>query len=133
MREEYDFSRAKPASEIPALVKLQADKGKTRITLFLDDDVIEVFRDRASKNGKGYQTLINETLRASLSPEDAPVTVKDLRKELQQIIANQLIFSKASTAKNSKTRAAVSGSGESGVAKKRKIKTDESITDFHPA
>jgi hypothetical protein len=55
MREEYDFSRAKPASEIPALVKLQADKGKTRITLFLDDEVIEVFRDRASKSGKGYQ------------------------------------------------------------------------------
>ena len=133
MREEYDFSRAKPASEIPALVKLQADKGKTRITLFLDDDVIEVFRDRASKNGKGYQTLINETLRASLSPEDAPVTVKDLRKELQQIIANQLIFSKVSTAKSSKTRAAVSASGELSVTKKRKIKTEESVKDFHPA
>jgi hypothetical protein len=64
MREEYDFSRAKPASEIPVLVNLHADT-KAR--------------------------------------------------------------------KNSKTRVSASASGESGVAKKRKIKIYESVTDFHPA
>jgi hypothetical protein len=35
--------------------------------------------------------------------------------------------------KNSKTRVSASASGESGVAKKRKIKIYESVTDFHPA
>lgn len=39
--------------------------GKTRITLFLDDDVIAAFRERAVQSGKCYQTLINETLRHS--------------------------------------------------------------------
>jgi hypothetical protein len=58
--------------------------GKTRITIFLDDDILTAFRERAALNGKGYQTLINEALRISLSPDSAPLTAEVLRKILHE-------------------------------------------------
>ena len=33
----------------------------------LDNDVLEEFRQRADKEGLGYQTLINQTLRARIN------------------------------------------------------------------
>jgi uncharacterized protein (DUF4415 family) len=84
MRDEYDFSNAKRAHEVPHLAKLQVESGKTRITIFLDDDILTAFRERAAQNGKGYQTLINETLRNSLSPEFEPLTAETLRKILHE-------------------------------------------------
>lgn len=84
MRDEYDFSNAKRAHDVPHLAKLQAESGKTRITIFLDDDILSAFRGRAAQSGKGYQTLINEALRTSLSPESAPLTVATLRKILHE-------------------------------------------------
>ena len=86
MREEYDFSDAKRASEMPHLVRLQAEaaKGITRITLYLDDDVLEALRERAEADGHGYQTLINDALRSAIRPECAPVTVDALRRILRE-------------------------------------------------
>ena len=45
MRDEYDFSQGKRAHEVPHLAKLQAESGKTRITIFLDDDILAAFRE----------------------------------------------------------------------------------------
>ena len=87
MRDEYDFSNAKRAPEVPHLAQLQAENtivGKSRITIFLDDDILKAFRDQAAQSGKGYQTLINEALRVSLSPESAPLTAETLRKILHE-------------------------------------------------
>ena len=42
-------------------------KRKTRITIYLDDEVIEQFRSLSEGSGKGYQTLINAELRARLA------------------------------------------------------------------
>jgi len=86
MRKEYDFTGAKRAKDVPHLAKLQAEvaRGKTRITILIDDDVLEAFRTRAESEGKGYQTLINATLRAALAPERAPVTVEALRQVLRE-------------------------------------------------
>jgi uncharacterized protein (DUF4415 family) len=56
MRKEYDFSKGKRGAIIPA-------KGKTRITMYLDDEVLDEFRERAETAGVGYQTLINEALK----------------------------------------------------------------------
>lgn len=84
MRNEYDFSSAKRANEVPHLAKLQAENGKTRITIFLDDDVLAEFKERASQSGKGYQTLINDALRHSISPDSAPITVEVLRQILHE-------------------------------------------------
>lgn len=86
MRDEYDFSKAKRASEIPHLAKLQQEaKGKTRITIMLDNDVLSIFRVRAESKGIGYQTLINATLREAVSsrPVDEETLRRVLREELQ--------------------------------------------------
>jgi hypothetical protein len=39
---------------------------------------------RAEREGKGYQTLINAALRASLAPDSAPVTIETLRQVLRE-------------------------------------------------
>jgi uncharacterized protein (DUF4415 family) len=41
-----------------------SQKGKTRISIYIDNDVLEEFRSRADESGKGYQTMMNEALRA---------------------------------------------------------------------
>ncbi|QFY41748.1 BrnA antitoxin family protein [Candidatus Methylospira mobilis] len=77
MKDECDFSNGKRGAMLEPT-------GKTRITIFLDDDILTAFKERAAASGKGYQTLINETLRISLSPESAPVTAETLRKILHE-------------------------------------------------
>jgi uncharacterized protein (DUF4415 family) len=88
MRKEYDFSRGKRASEVPHLAKLQAEvKGKSRITIMLDEDVLMVFRARAEAEGIGYQTLINQTLRKALG--STPVDEDTLRRVLREEIGSR--------------------------------------------
>jgi len=54
MREEYDFSQAKRAKDVPHLTKLQSETtGKTRITIMLDNDVLASFRLQAQQTGLG--------------------------------------------------------------------------------
>jgi hypothetical protein len=77
MDREYDFSEGKRGAVI-------ASPGKTRITIMLDDDIIEAFKNKAEVSGRGYQTMINEALRQSLDPESAPVTLRGLRKVLDE-------------------------------------------------
>jgi len=45
-----------------------ASPEKTRITIMLDDDIIESFKNKAESSGSDYQTLINEALRQALDP-----------------------------------------------------------------
>lgn len=59
MKDEYDFSAGKRGAVAP-------NKGKTRITIMLDDAVIEAARTAAETEGFGYQTVINNTLRHAL-------------------------------------------------------------------
>jgi hypothetical protein len=77
MRAEYDFSKGKRGAIIP-------QKGKTRISIFIDNAVLEAFRARAEAAGTGYQTMMNEALRRFLSEADQPVTEKTLRHVLRQ-------------------------------------------------
>lgn len=86
MRKEYDFSKAKRAREVPHLAKLQAEaKGKTRITIMLDNFVIDAFRLLAEREGIGYQTLINRRLRESL--EAGVLDEETLRRVLREELA----------------------------------------------
>ena len=75
MRKEYDFSRLKRGAAIPS-------PGKTRITIMLDADIIAALRARAEAAGRGYQTLINEALRAALGQgQRAPNAVRRARHD----------------------------------------------------
>lgn len=80
MRKEYDFSQGKRGAVLPS-------SGKTRVTMMLDDEVIEAFRVRAEASGRGYQTMINEALRAAMDPDAAPVTLRTLRAALDERFA----------------------------------------------
>ena len=86
MREEYDFSGAALAQDVPELAKLQAQEnaGKVGITLYVDAEVLVAFRARARAEGKDYQTLMSAALRHSIRPESAPVTLGDLRRVLRE-------------------------------------------------
>ena len=83
MRDEYDFSKARRGAVI-------SSASKTRITIMLDDDVIEHFRSHAEAQGVGYQTLMNVLLRKSVvvsrkaKVEDKPLTVAILRRVLRE-------------------------------------------------
>ena len=77
MRAEYDFSKGRRGAVIP-------QKGKTRISIFIDNAVLEAFRARAEKAGTGYQTMMNEALRKYLFETDQPLTETVLRQVLRQ-------------------------------------------------
>ena len=80
MRAEYDFSKGKRGAALP-------QKGKTRISIFIDNAVLDAFRARAEKAGAGYQTMMNEALRQYLSEAEQPVTETILRNVLREEIA----------------------------------------------
>lgn len=52
--------------------------GLTECLLCLSVDVLEAFRRLGDEQGRGYQTLINETLREALRPAQHPVDAKTL-------------------------------------------------------
>ena len=82
MKKEYNFKNAKRGQVVPT-------KGKTRITMYLDTDIIDAFRSRADKAGYGYQTMINEALREYLAksgkPLDETVIRQVIREELDRV------------------------------------------------
>jgi uncharacterized protein (DUF4415 family) len=83
MRKEYDFSKAKSAKDVSHLARLHAEaKGKKRITIMLDNSVIDAFRHLAENEGIGYQTLINRRLRESL--ETRPLDEETLRRIMRE-------------------------------------------------
>ena len=69
MRAQYDFSNGRRGAVIP-------QKGKTRISIFIENAVLDEFRARADKAGTGYQTMINDALRKFVSETDQPVNKK---------------------------------------------------------
>ena len=62
MKQQYDFSKGKRGRIKPAETE---QRGKTRITIRLDEDLVDHFLKEADRSGgsAGYQTLINDALR----------------------------------------------------------------------
>ena len=77
MKKEYDFSGAKRGAVV-------TQKGKTRISIYIDGDILEEFRDRADVAGRGYQTMMNEALREYLGRSASPVDEATLRRVLRE-------------------------------------------------
>lgn len=78
MKKEYDFSKGRRGAVI------QKPPGKTRITIYIDDDVLEEFRERADDAGSGYQTMMNQALRDYLEKSSPPVDESTLRRVLRE-------------------------------------------------
>ena len=77
MKKEYNFKTAKRGQVV-------AQKGKTRITIYLDTDVVEEFRARADAAGYGYQTMINEALRQYLEKGEKPLNEAVIRQVIRE-------------------------------------------------
>jgi hypothetical protein len=97
MSAEYDFSRGRRGAIIPK-------KGKTRISIFIDNAVLDAFRARAEKSGTGYQTMMNDALRNCLSDTDQPVTETVLRQVLRQEMPEHLRTLAARPARKTRKR-----------------------------
>ncbi len=82
MKKEYDFSKAKRGAVLPPT-------GKTRITLYLDNDVLEHFRVISEKTGRGYQTLINEALKTQVGRMEQVLTPEVVRRIVREELALQ--------------------------------------------
>ena len=82
MRKEYDFSNARRGPLLPVA------RGKTRITIRLDDEVLDWFRARVEAAGGGnYQTLINDALQQVIDSSREPleaVVRRVVRDELRR-------------------------------------------------
>ena len=82
MKKEYDFSKGKRGAVIPT-------KGKTRITIQLDDEILDWFRAEVHRAGGGsYQTLINNALHEHIRQRKEPledIVRRVVREELRNI------------------------------------------------
>ncbi|MBI5815075.1 MAG: BrnA antitoxin family protein [Nitrospinae bacterium] len=56
MKKEVDFGKGKRGP-------IASTKGKTRITICIDTDVLNWFRAKSEREGRAYQPYINEALR----------------------------------------------------------------------
>ncbi|MGA2733509.1 MAG: BrnA antitoxin family protein [Syntrophobacteraceae bacterium] len=78
-------------SEIPEITEEQmkgstlrfggkhVSKGKMRVNILLDAEVVAYFKSQAG--GRGYQTLINEALKASMRDRDLESTIRRIIRE----------------------------------------------------
>jgi Arc/MetJ family transcription regulator len=80
MKKQYDFRDGRRGAV------LRAPSGKTRITIRIDDDVLQWFRDQVHKAGGGsYQTLINDALRRFTESAD-----QNLEGTLRRVLREEL-------------------------------------------
>ena len=80
MKKEYDFSKDERG---PVIIY---PRGKTRITIRIDNDILDWFRTQVHNAGGGnYQTLINNALREFMFSKR-----ESLRDTLRQVIREEL-------------------------------------------
>jgi hypothetical protein len=80
MKKNYDFRKAKRG----AVIKPPA--GKTRITIRIDDDVLEWFRKQVHEAGGGsYQATMNRALREYMERDEEPLE-DTLRRVLREVL-----------------------------------------------
>jgi uncharacterized protein (DUF4415 family) len=80
MKHSDDFSKGKRGAVVPV------PKGKSRITIRIDDDILAWFREQVNAAGGGnYQTMINAALRDHIANRTMP-----LEKTLRRVIREEL-------------------------------------------
>jgi len=79
MKKEYNFSKGKRGPVI------EPDPNKVRITIRLDADIVEYFKEQVHKAGGGnYQTMINSALRQYLDKKQEPMNEETLRRVIRE-------------------------------------------------
>ena len=80
MKRKDDFSKGKRGAVVTV------PGGKSRITIRIDDDILDWFREQVNAAGGGnYQTLINAALREHIANRTMP-----LEKTLRRVIREEL-------------------------------------------
>lgn len=83
MRDRYDFSKGVRGPILPP------EPGKTRITIRLDNEILDWFRAVVDRAGGGnYQTLINDALRAHIRRTEEPLEAT-LRRVVREELAGR--------------------------------------------
>jgi hypothetical protein len=78
MKKNYDFSKARRGAVVAS------PHGKTRITIRIDNDILDWFRRKVHEAGGGsYQTLVNRALREHVHRSVEPFE-DTLRRVLRQ-------------------------------------------------
>jgi uncharacterized protein (DUF4415 family) len=81
MKREYDLSKGKRGPVIPLPPE------KVRITIRLDRDIVDHFRDQVRNAHRGnYQTLINEALREHI---ERPGLAQQVGREVRSILREE--------------------------------------------
>ena len=82
MKDHYDFSKGKRGPVLPL------PPGKERITIRLDTDILDYFRDQMEQAGGGnYQTAINTVLREQVEGKKAAPQIEDI---VRRVIREEL-------------------------------------------
>ncbi len=79
MKAEYDFSQARRGA-------VAIEPGKTRVTIRLDNDVLDWYKKQAQEHGGNYQTAINAALREQMSAQDGA-----LERVLRRVIRKEML------------------------------------------
>ena len=80
MKRNYEFKHGRRGAVIPA------ERGKTRITIRIDDAVLRWFRRRVHEAGGGsYQTAINDALRDFIGTQD-----RELEDTFRRVLREEL-------------------------------------------
>ena len=80
MNKASEFSKGKRGAVVPS------PKGKSRITIRIDDDVLDWFRAQVDASGGGnYQTMMNAALREHIANRMAPI-----EKTIRRVIREEL-------------------------------------------
>src|SRR5713226_1800646 len=88
MKREYDLSKGKRGAVVPLSPE------KVRITIRLDRDLVDHFRELVSRAHRGnYQTLINDALRDYMQ---RPSLAQEVGKEVRSVLREELNRVKAS-------------------------------------
>ncbi len=82
---EVEFKKRFKEIERPAFLdKIKTKEAKSRITIYLDADIVEHFKSQAENSKVGYQTLINQTLREKINNPQPDKNADELIERLLQ-------------------------------------------------
>jgi uncharacterized protein (DUF4415 family) len=84
MRKEYDLKalKVKRRGPLPGARRRTAEQAKVRVTIALDSDVVEYFKQAAAQRGAlPYQTQINQALRQAIEEPTTEALKSELLKD----------------------------------------------------